>query len=124
MMMPLPRVEEKLTGWMESHSQSTRKQSIKQVISKLHELSNGLFAKGMLSKYHPAKSVTERCSSSSKLDKSQTLLAAAAVPSNRMTLMKMRHTSSALHNEASMLDDDLLTKGLTSRKMLNQLQPE
>lgn len=91
-----PRIEDRITGWFESRSQSTRKQSIKQVISKLHELSNGLFGRGALRKYHAVKAITER-GSSSRLNKSQTMMASAA-PSSRLNLIKMRHTSSALHD--------------------------
>lgn len=50
--MAYVRIDDKLTGWLESRERSSRKESIKKVINKLHELSNGLFPKSLLSAYH------------------------------------------------------------------------
>ena len=103
MTIPFSRVDERITGWVETRSVSTRKQSIKQVISKLHELSNGLFARGMLDRFC-SKAAFER-GNSSRLNKSQQCLTSSAVPSSRLALIKMRHTNSAFGRECRSRDE-------------------
>lgn len=45
------QIEDKLSGWLASRERDDRKDSIRKVIGKLHELSYGLFPKDLLAEH-------------------------------------------------------------------------